>query len=200
MRRSSAAASRGKVYCLGGALAVLACIATQEARADECEMTLQTLSSVTAADLRIDILGTPVLCLSPMGYDHLMPYTATAQITNLGQRAEITYALAPLRSFHSTAVWPATAPDARTALTPPPAAGAERRRCDLETGETCRISSWTRHHHAIWTLVENRNVTTDGSGEIYLVQFDLRFALDRGDEPVAVSRQINISFEVRRTP
>ena len=200
MRRSSAAAGRHGASRLGGALAVLACIATQEARADECEMTLYTLSSITTAELQIDILGTPVLCLSPKEYDHLTPYTATAQITNLGQRAEITYALAPLRSFHSTAVWPATAPDMKVVLSPPPAAGAETRRCELETGETCRISSWTRHHGAIWTMAQNRHDAAGGSGETYIVQFDLRFALDRGDGPVTASRQIDVSFEVRSTP
>ena len=197
MRRSSAAAGRNGASRLGGALAVLACIATQEARADECEMTMQTLKSFTVAELQIDIVGTPVLCLSPEGYDHLTPYTATAQITNLGQRAEITYALAPLRSFHSTAIWPAAEPDAGVTLSPPPADGGGTRRCDLETGETCRISSWTRHHGAIWTMAQNRHDAADGSGETYIVQFDLSFALDRGDAAIAVSRQMDISFELR---
>ena len=200
MRRSSAAAGRHGASRLGGALAVLACIATQEARADECKMTMQTLESFTVAELQIDIIATPVLCLSPEGYDHLTPYAATAQITNFGQRVAITYALAPLRSFHSIAVWPAAEPDTKVVLSPPPAVGAETRRCDLDPGETCRISSWTRHHGAIWTMAQNRHDAADGSGETYIVQFDLSFALDRGDGPVTASRQIDVSFEVRSTP
>ena len=204
MGRNAAAWRRGATR-LGGVLAVLAYVvlayvAAQDAHAEACEMTPQRLSSFTVAELRVDIIGTPVLCLAQDGYGHLAPHTATAEITNLDQQAEITYALAPLRGFRSTAVWPAAEPDASVVLTPPPAAGAETRVCVLGPGATCRISSWRRHHDAIWTMAQNRGGAADGAAEDYTVRFDLSFVLAWDDEPVVVSRQVDISFEVRSPP
>lgn len=176
-------------YCFLYALTLLSSCANSEPSTipEACKMRTQVLAQVQEGPLKIEIIGSPVLCIEPQGDANLGPFTATARITNTDSSpVAITYTTP---AFHSTGIWDAGQRDDAHFFQSPPgsAKGSNSTEKTLAKGENLLISSWTRHHVAIWTTMHNAtfNKGVHQVKQDFKVQFALGVAYTTPSTPTA---------------
>ncbi|MDR6992897.1 hypothetical protein [Luteimonas sp. 3794] len=179
-----------------GLVALAACSVEGTAIASSCDMDIRILESRRSGPLALDVIGTPTLCLQAGGDANLGQFTATARITNRGSSpVAVDYRRGVSSAFQSVAYWPEGRRDEATAFAEccGDTQSGRTERKTLAPGETLLVSSWTRHHQAIWSAMKPRLGTTPVSdARRYVVRFSLNLAYDAGAAPVAISEHFDI--------
>ena len=179
-------------------LALVACTTLESEMAGSWEMTSETLDTGRSGPLEFEVFGSKTLCIEDAGNSNLAPYTATIRVRNAsGRPVTVGYTLDPLRSFRAMTVIPQADLDDAMSFTDccgdagAPAALAKT----LAPREELLISSWTRHHDAIWQReAPGDRVLTDVLPSDYIVRFDLALTYDDGGGPQVVAETFDISL------
>lgn len=164
--------------------------------ASTCQMQIEVLDDRQSGPFALEVIGTPVLCLEAQGDANLGPFTATARITNRGAvPAMVSYRRGVSSAFQSVAYWPEGRRDARIAFNEccgDQQSGSIMQKT-LAPGEALLVSSWTRHHTAIWSDMKPAlNMIPVSPPQDYVVQFTLAFGYEAGGQTLPMSE----SFEI----
>ncbi len=163
-----------------GLIMLTACVVEQNNIASTCGMELEVLDKRQSGPFEIEVIGTATLCLEADGDANLGPFTATARITNRGSTATtVHYRRGVASAFQSVSYWEKGRRDEVTAFGEccgEPQSGSIEQKT-LAPGEVHLVSSWTRHHTAIWSEMSHglQSISPARTG-VYVVRFSLSLA------------------------